>query len=106
MLHLDDPHWDALLALRDGQPVAHIGVLAVGEIGRIQGVYVAKSHRGRGLGSLMMSRVLEICARSLFKHVMLSVSPSNAAAIELYRRFGFQKIGQITSYLLPGVHLP
>ena len=46
----------------------------------------------------MMSRVLEICARSLFKHVMLSVSPSNTAAIELYRRFGFQKIGQITGY--------
>src|SRR5205085_11054201 len=56
MLHLDDPHWDALLALRDGQPAAHIGVLAVGEIGRIESVYVAEAHRGGGLGSLMMSR--------------------------------------------------
>src|SRR6266571_4405104 len=60
MLHLDDPHWDALLALKDGQPVAYMGVLAVGEIGRIDDVYIAKSHRRQGIGSLMLSRILEI----------------------------------------------
>ncbi|HEV8604024.1 MAG TPA: GNAT family N-acetyltransferase [Tepidisphaeraceae bacterium] len=105
MLHLDDPHWDALLALKDGQPVAHIGVFAVGEIGRIDDVYVAKSHRRQGIGSLMLSRVLEISARSLFKHVLLSVLPSNTAAIDLYQKFGFQKIGQITSNFRPGINL-
>jgi len=105
MMHLDDPHWDSLLAIKDGQPLAHAGVLAVGEIGRIESVYVARDHRRRGLGSLMMSRVLEICARSLFKHVMLSVLPSNSTAIALYEKFGFKKLGQITNYLLPGIDL-
>ena len=76
-----------------------MGVLAVGEIGRIEGVYVGKAHRGKGLGTLMMNRVLEICARSLFKHVMLSVLPGNRGAIGLYERFGFRKIGQIINYL-------
>jgi ribosomal protein S18 acetylase RimI-like enzyme len=106
MLHLDDPHWDALLALKDGQPVGYMGVLAVGEIGRIDDVYVAKSHRGQGIGSLMLSRVLEISARSLFKHVLLSVNPTNAIAITLYQRFGFKKIGQITGYFRADVDLP
>lgn len=105
MLHLDDPHWDSLLAIRDGMPLAHMGVLAVGEIGRIESVYVAKAHRRKGLGTLMMARVLEICARSLFKHVMLSVLPNNAPAISLYERFGFRKIGQITNYLRPGAKI-
>jgi len=103
MLHLDDPHWDALLALKDGQPVAYMGVLAVGEIGRIDEVYVAKSHRRQGIGSLMLSRVLEICARSLFKHVLLSVNPKNSAAIALYRRFGFERIGEISGYFRAGI---
>ena len=103
MLHLDDPHWDALLALKDGQPVGYMGVLAVGEIGRIDDVYVAKSHRRQGIGSLLLSRVLEISSRSLFKHVLLSVNPKNSTAIELYQRFGFQKIGQITGYFHPDV---
>jgi ribosomal protein S18 acetylase RimI-like enzyme len=105
MMHLDDPHWDSLLAIKDGQPLAHMGVLAVGEIGRIESVYVAKAHRGKGLATLMMGRVLEICARSLFKHVMLSVLPQNAVAIGLYQRFGFRKIGQITNYLRPGIQI-
>jgi ribosomal-protein-alanine N-acetyltransferase len=104
MLHLDDPHWDALLALKDGQPVGHIGVLAAGEIGRIDEVYVAKAHRQKGIGSLMLSRALEISSRSLFKHVLLSVNPKNAAAINLYQRFGFAKIGQITGYFRPGLN--
>src|SRR5690606_38706364 len=42
MQRYDDPHYDALLALRNGQPVAHVGVLAVGDIGRIDDVYVAR----------------------------------------------------------------
>jgi ribosomal protein S18 acetylase RimI-like enzyme len=105
MLHLDDPHWDSLLAIKDGTPLAHMGVLAVGEIGRIESVYVARAHRRKGLATLMMSRVLEICARSLFKHVMLSVLPGNAVAIGLYERFGFRKIGQIINYLRPGAQI-
>lgn len=98
MLHLDDPHWDALLALRDGAAVAHAGVLAVGEIGRIDQVFVSEKFRRQGIGRTMMGRVLEICARSLFKHVMLSVVPENREAIGLYEQLGFRKIGQITLY--------
>jgi ribosomal protein S18 acetylase RimI-like enzyme len=105
MLHLDDPHWDALLALNDGRPVAHVGVLAVGEVGRIDNVYVAQSHRRQGLGLLMMSRALEICARSVFKHVMLTVGPTNAPAVSLYAKVGFHKIADITSFFASGTNL-
>jgi ribosomal protein S18 acetylase RimI-like enzyme len=98
MLHLDDPHWDALLALREGKAVARAGVLAVGEIGRIESVFVGAAHRRRGIGRTMMGRAMEICARSLFKHVMLSVRPDNREAIALYEQLGFRKIGQMTAY--------
>lgn len=105
MLHLDDPHWDALLALKDGHPVAHVGVLAVGEVGRIDNVYVAEAHRGKGLGLLMVSRALEICARSVFKHVLLTVGPKNSAAFALYSKVGFRKVADITAYFAPGTNL-
>ncbi len=103
MLHLDDPHFDALLALLDGQPVAHAGVLAVGEIGRIDQVYVAESHRRRGLGRLMLARALEICARAQFRHVMLSISSTNSPALALYRRIGFVPVGSIPAYFAPDI---
>lgn len=106
MLHLDDPHYDALLAIRDGEAIAHAGVLATGEIGRIDQVYVAKRFREMHIGATMMSRALEICARSLFKHVLLTVLADNTVAIRLYERFGFRRIGQIISYFAPGSDTP
>ena len=56
MAHLDDPHWDSLLALQNGVAVAHAGVFAVGELGMIENVYVSPSRRRRGLGAMMMGR--------------------------------------------------
>ena len=50
MLQLDDPHWDALLAIENGAAAGRAGVLAVGDVGRIDGVYVAAAHRRRGVG--------------------------------------------------------
>lgn len=98
LAHLDDPHWDALLALKDGRAVATVGVLAVGELGAIDGPFVGAAFRRQGAGRTMLDRAMEICARSLFKHVMLSVPPDNMPAIGLFTRFGFRPIGQVVSY--------
>ncbi len=98
LLHLDDPHWDALLALNDGRAVGSVGVLASGDIGRIDELFVSREFRGRGIGRTLMSRALEICARSLFKHVLLSVVKENRAAQELCRSLGFRRIGEFVEY--------
>lgn len=96
--HLDDPHVDALLALRDGRAVGRAAVLAVGDVGRIDDVYVAPNARRQGVGRLLLARALEVCARSVFRHVLLGVPPDNFAAIALYRSFGFRKVGTTTAY--------
>jgi ribosomal protein S18 acetylase RimI-like enzyme len=101
MAHLDDPHYDALLALKDGAAVAKVGVLAAGEVGRIEPLYVGELHRRQGLGRTMMSRALEICARSLFKHIFLTCMPENAPAQALYASLGFRKIGEMVAYIAP-----
>jgi ribosomal protein S18 acetylase RimI-like enzyme len=101
MLHLDDPHWDASIALRNGTAVARAGVLAVGEIGRVEHVFVTASHRRQGIGRTMVARLLALCSRSLFKHVMLCVHPENRSAINLCAAFGFRKIGQMVAYRVP-----
>lgn len=101
MLHLDDPHYDALLALKDGTPVGMIGVLAMGEVGLIAQLRVAESYRRMGIGTMLIGRALEICARSLFKHVLLDVWTIDTHVIRLYETFGFRKIGQFVSYHRP-----
>lgn len=100
MMHLDDPHTDALLALKAGRAAALLEVLSVGELGCIEGLHVAEAFRGQGIGRTLMSRALEICARSLFKHVFLTVEPTNDVAIRLYRQCGFDKLGDYALYRL------
>jgi ribosomal protein S18 acetylase RimI-like enzyme len=75
-----------------------VGVVAVGVLGAIDGLFVSAPFRRQGIGRTMLDRAMEICARSLFKHVMLSVPPGNGPAARLYERFGFRVIGQVVSY--------
>lgn len=98
VLDIDDPHTDTLLALHGDRPVATTSVLAVGDLGRIENVYVARDFRGRGIGRTMMSRALEVCVRSMFRHVFILVDPQNTPAVGLYRSFGFEPVGRLTSY--------
>jgi ribosomal-protein-alanine N-acetyltransferase len=101
ILHLDNSHYDALLALKDGHAIALAGVLAMGEIGRIDQVYVSKAFRKQSIATMMMNRIMEVCARSLFKHVLLAVEGDNVAAIKLFEKFGFKKIARIETYVRP-----
>src|SRR5262249_7307490 len=98
MLHLDDPHTHALIALRDGHAAASIPVLSVGDVGAIEELFVSAPFRNQGVGRTMMSRALEICARSQFRHVFVEVDPDNTPARHLYESCGFRKIGEIVSF--------
>jgi ribosomal protein S18 acetylase RimI-like enzyme len=101
MMHLDDPHTDALVALRAGQAVAIVLLLTVGEVGLIHNLFVHPEHRRRGIGTTMMDRGLEICARSQFRHVLLGVAASNEPARRLHDRCGFVKFAEVTHYVAP-----
>ena len=83
---------------KDGQPVAWVSVLTVGEMGEIEDLFVSTKFRRQGIARTMMSRALEICARSLFKHVFILTAKDNAPAQALYRGFGFEPLGELVSY--------
>lgn len=101
LMHLDDPHWDALLALREGAVVGGVAVLAAGDVGRVDQLFVVDTYRRRGTGAMLMERALEICARSMFRHVMLEVAPGDLATSALAERYGFRKVGEVVQYHAP-----
>lgn len=98
MLHMEDPNFDSVIALDGTNAVATAGVLSVGDIGRIDQLYVHPAHRRRGLGRTMMSRVLESCARSTFRHVMAALKPEEQPAGALFASLGFTTVGEIPVY--------
>jgi GNAT superfamily N-acetyltransferase len=100
---VDNPQCDAMLALKDGRAIGRVYVTSVGDLGRVDNLFVLAAHRRHGVGRTLMSRALESCARSLFAQVFLNVDADNAAALSLYRLFGFERIGESVQYRAPAI---
>jgi ribosomal-protein-alanine N-acetyltransferase len=71
--------------------------LAAGE-GEILTIAVARAHRGQGLGRDLMEAVLRNLHSERAEALFLEVDETNAAAIALYRRLGFQEVARRPGY--------
>jgi predicted GNAT family acetyltransferase len=82
----------AFARVEDGEVVFKAEVAAATPYAcQVQGVYVAPSHRGRGLGSAGMAAVVELAQRRVAPVVSLYVNEHNIAARRAYRRVGFRQ---------------
>ncbi len=59
---------------------------------------VAPSHRGRGIGSLLLEALIEAAREQRYHALSLSVEPDNPAR-RLYERHGFRVIGTVDGSL-------
>lgn len=59
---------------------------------------VAPARQRRGLGAWMMKQLIGRAEGLGMVRLLLEVRPSNAAALGLYRRFGFEQIGRRSGY--------
>ena len=70
------------------------------------GISVRKSYWNQGVGTMLMEHILDF-AKNVAKSeiVSLEVRSDNEAAIHLYRKFGFEKIGTFKGYFKIGEEL-
>ena len=62
--------------------------------GRIFGVYVTASWRGKGVGNALIAAVLKRAKEDpSLEQILLAVASGQKAAIQLYRKFGFKVYG-------------
>ena len=81
------------LAEIDGGLVGELGVFVHAGVADL-GMMVRDGHRGTGIGSALMEACLAWCREAPVHKVTLAVFPHNAAALSLYRRFGFVAEGR------------
>lgn len=62
-------------------------------------VAVAKSHWGQGVGSALLTRLIEAGKSAGVTAFTLEVRADNAAAIHLYEKLGFHTAGRLERYL-------
>jgi len=89
MLVLDDP----------SEGVIGYAVLwCISDQGELANVAVVPHLRGGGLGTRLLTGVLDVARERGVKTIYLEVRTSNERAAELYRRFGFTEVGFRKAY--------
>ena len=81
-------------ALEAGVVAAYGGMLTVLDEGQITNIATHPDHRKRGLATAVLHALLEEARRRGLTFVTLEVRESNAAAIALYEKNGFQTVGR------------
>jgi ribosomal-protein-alanine N-acetyltransferase len=66
--------------------------------GELANVAVTPRLRGRGLGTYLLARVLDVARERGIQTMFLEVRASNEPAHDLYRRFGFSEVGRRKAY--------
>ena len=56
-------------------------------------IYVERGERGRGVGRVLLARLIELAREHGFHKVVLSAFPFNEAGMALYEKLGFRTVG-------------
>ncbi|MBY0613549.1 MAG: ribosomal protein S18-alanine N-acetyltransferase [Beijerinckiaceae bacterium] len=64
----------------------------------ILSIAVARSARRQGIGAALLTHLISSLAQNRIAALFLEVEEENAAAIALYRHFGFAEVGKRKSY--------
>jgi ribosomal protein S18 acetylase RimI-like enzyme len=67
-----------------------IGAIFEDSIGWIQNVVVSPEAQGRGIGTLLVDKTLQMFLQHGINSVGLHVTSTNVAAIKMYHRYGFE----------------
>jgi [ribosomal protein S18]-alanine N-acetyltransferase len=99
---LTDPERESYVALLEGELVGFIILVMHGAfVGYIQSVCVVPGRRSRGLGR----RLMAFAEQRIFRetpNVFLNVASFNPEAQRLYERLGYEVVGELRDYIVPG----
>jgi len=87
-----------LVARRDGTLAGYGGTLLILDEAHVMTLAVREDLRRRGLGARLLLELLDYSRDMGARFLTLEVRGSNREAIELYKRFGFQIMGERRNY--------
>ena len=78
--------------------LGYAGVLVMADEGYITNVAVFPEYRRQGIAAQMIRVFCDFAVGNHLAFLTLEVRPTNTAAIELYRSFGFEEVGRRKNY--------
>ncbi len=90
--------YGCLMYERDGEPIGYAVLMHASDEAHLLNLSIAAGNQRQGYGSLLLRRVCELARGHGSRLLFLEVRPSNAAALRLYERHGFQEVGRRREY--------
>lgn len=81
-----------------GKVLGYAGLLVMMDEGYITNVAVFPEYRRLGVAAKIIEVYMNFAKANQLAFLTLEVRPSNAAAIALYQRFGFEEVGRRKNY--------
>lgn len=91
-----DSHY--IVAKIDTEIVGFAGIWKSVDDIHITNIVVRKDFRKKGIGSLLLQKLISLTYKFEFKELTLEVNSSNTSARKLYLKFGFKEIGVRKKY--------
>lgn len=82
-----------IVAESNGELVGFAGILTIIDEANVMNIVTKKDKRQIGIGSMLLSELIQISILLKMKSVTLEVNEHNIAAIHLYEKFNFEKVG-------------
>jgi ribosomal-protein-alanine N-acetyltransferase len=99
---ITDPTREVYVARLEGRPVGFVILVVSGAfVGYVQSIAVDPDWRGKGIGTRILAfaeeRILQMSP-----NVFVCVSSFNPDALRLYRRLGYEIVGDLPDYIVRG----
>jgi len=98
LVELSNPSSWYVVARHAGEVIGYGGMWVIGDEAHVTTLAVHRARRRRGLGSLLLSQLLDVAAARGAAKATLEVRERNLAAQSLYEKFGFEKAGELFRY--------
>jgi ribosomal protein S18 acetylase RimI-like enzyme len=100
---ITDPTREVYVAVSDSGVIAGFMILCMAGafVGYLQTICIGEEHRGKGLGTEMIRFAEERILKET-PNVFLCVSSFNRNAERLYRRLGYERIGELKDFIVEG----
>lgn len=82
------------IAKYDDRYVGYGGMYSVLDEGYVTNIGVLPEYRKKGIGKMILEKLLECAKAKKLTFLSLEVRPSNVPAISLYEKYGFEMVGR------------
>ena len=96
------PVYHTFLAEEGGQVCGYGCLILLFEDAELANIAVSPTHRGQGVGKLLMEKMHDYAKTFGAERMLLEVRVSNQSAIGLYEKYGYERYGLRENYYADG----